>query len=90
MLTLALNPTPTPTLTQQRPATRTPDVALLESLLELEGVIDRAVEDALRTVLRLAGMVAEAAEVVPGLLHAPQTPRADAAGSARTLEVASL
>ena len=90
MLTLTLAPTPTPTPTLQRPATRTPDVALLESLLELEGVIDRAVEDALRTVLRLAGMVAEAAEGVPGLLHAPQTPRADAAGSARTLEVASL
>ena len=40
-------------------------------------------------MLRLAGMVAEATEAVPRV-DASQTPRANAAGSARTLEIACL
>lgn len=70
----------------QREETRTADVHALSALLELHGVIDRAVEDAMATVLRLAGLVGDAN--VPG--HDGPRGSNAAAVAARTLEMSSL
>ena len=70
----------------QRPATRTPDVALIGALAELDGVRERGVEDALRTVLRLAGVVGSEAQEPELLVEG--IPRVG--GSGRVLETFSL
>ena len=69
----------------QRQDTRTADVHALSALLELHGVTDRAVEDAMATVLRLAGLVGDAS----GRNDGPRGSNA-AAVAARTLEMSSL
>ena len=65
----------------QRQDTRTADVHALSALLDLHGVPDRAVADAMATVLRLAGLMSE-----PG----DGSSTARSASDARALETSSL